>query len=195
MYQLEPSGKQVYMHCMWHKQSSGKGTLTIHYVGCGRPGRSHQVDERSEKNPSHAEWLAQHWVPRTVLFARPERLERIEWLEEVLAEYGCAEGLVIFETPFLKNALRVEAKLIALYRKMQHARHNRMSGRLPAKQFRAQPNLGKLRDHAEDIRRRHADGETKAALAREFGVDPTSIRDIVTGRSYPIPSPAVSELT
>ncbi len=193
LYQLNPQGKQVYLHCMWKTLHTGRGRLTVHYIGCGQAGRAQQCNERKNETPGHAEWLARYWVPRTVLFAQPRRLESLDWLEEVLAEYGCAEGLVIFETPFLEKAERVEQRLIDIYRNRLACTFNRKRGKLPAKHFKAQPNLGKLRDHAEAIRRRHADGETKAALAREFGVDPTSIRDIVTGRSYPIPSPAVSE--
>jgi hypothetical protein len=183
IYELDGEGKQVYLHCMWKIRSAGAGVLTVHYVGCGRPGRSHQVDERPN-NPQHRAWLRQFWVPRSVLFAQPRRLENLAWLQEVLNEYGCAEGLVIFETPFLKNADRVEARLIEIYRGQDAAGFNQASGKLPSKQFEPMPNHGKLRNHAADIRRRKAAGEGTNALAREFGVDPSSIRYIIRGDSY-----------
>lgn len=183
IYELDGEGKQVYLHCMWKIRSSGNGVLTVHYVGCGRPGRSQQVDERTE-NPHHRLWLQEHWVPRALLFAQPRRLESLSWLQEVLNEYGCPEGLVIFETPFLKNADRIEARLIELYQEQGAANLNKKGGKLPSKQFRPAPNFRRLKDHAADIRRRKAEGEGTNALAREYGVDPSSIRYIIRGDSY-----------
>ncbi len=183
LYELDSEGKQVYLHCMWKVRSAGTGVLTVHYVGCGRPGRSQQVVER-ENNPGHRLWLERYWVPRSVLFAQPRRLESLAWLQEVLNEYGCPEGLVIFETPLLKNAEKVETRLIELYREQGAARLNQKAGKLPNRQFRPSPNIGKLKDHVADIRRRKAEGEATNALAREFGVDPSSIRDIIRGDSY-----------
>jgi len=185
LYELDGEGKQVYLHCMWKIRRAGEGVLTVHYVGCGRPGRSQQVDQRHD-NPMLRRWLHEHWVPRTVLFAQPRRLEKLAWLQEVLNEYGCREGLVIFETPFLKNADRVEARLIELYRNQADVTFNRVGGKLPSKQFKAMPNRvgGKLKGHATDIRRRKAEGEGTSALAREYGVDPSSIRSLLRGVTY-----------
>jgi len=183
IYELDGEGKQVYLQCMWKVRRAGEGVLTVHYVGCGRPGRSQQVDERSD-NPEHRLWLKRYWVPRTVLFAQPRRLENLAWLQEVLNEYGCREGLVIFETPFLKQARRVEARLIELYRDQGAVAFNQANGRLPSKQFRPKPNHGKLREHVADIRRRKAEGKGTNALAREYGVDPASIRSLIRGASY-----------
>jgi hypothetical protein len=183
IYDLDAEGKQVYLHCMWKIRSAGVGVLAVHYVGCGRPGRSQQVDERPD-NPQHRAWLQQYWVPRSVLFAQPRRLENLAWLQEVLNEYGCAEGLVIIETPFLKNADKVEARLIELYQEQNAAHLNKKGGKLPAKQFKPRPNHGCLKNHAADIRRRKAAGEATNVLAREFGVDPSSIRGIIRGDSY-----------
>jgi hypothetical protein len=183
IYQEDPAGKQVYLHCWFKNRGADKVRLKVHYVGCGRPGRSQQVDERA-KNPEHQAWLAAHWVGRTLLFAKPRRLERLAWLEEVLVEYGCAEGLVVFETPFLAQAERVEARLIELYRTAEQAQFNVAGGKLPKKQLRAVPNLGCLRAHVEEIRRRHASHEGTGVLAREFGVTRKSIQDVVYMRTY-----------
>ena len=183
IYQQDPAGKQVYLHCWFKNRGVKQQQLRVQYVGRGRPGRSQQVDERA-KNPAHQAWLAEHWVGRTLLFAKPRRLERLSWLEQVLVEYGCAEGLVIIETPFLAQAERVEARLIELYRTAEQAQFNAASGKLPQKQLQAQPNYGRLRPHAASIRARLQAGETQEGLAREFGVDPSSIRDIKMDRSY-----------
>ena len=183
IYALDPLGKQVYLHAMYKNRGSKSPRLIVNYVGCGRIGRSQQVSERTD-NPEHQEWLRGHWVPRTVLFAKPRRLERLEWLEAVLMEFRCPEGLVIFETPFLRNAERVEARLIGLYKLKGGARFNLQSGKLPPKMFRARPNQGCLREHVVAIRARAAAGESKSAIARDLGVDPASIRAICSGRSY-----------
>ena len=183
IYEEAPDGKQVYLHALWKIRSAGTGTLSVHYVGCGRPGRSQQVEERPD-NPQHRAWLLRYWVPRTVLFAKPRRLESIAWLNEMLSEYGCAEGLVIIETPFLKRAARVEAKLIELYRALAPGHFNLRHGTKPINTFQANPNYGCLKEHATNIRLRSASGEATNALAREFGVDPSSIRDILKGKSY-----------
>jgi len=183
IYELDGEGKQVYLHCMWKIRRAGEGFLTVHYVGCGKPGRSQQVDQR-EENPMLRRWLQEHWVPRTVLFAQPRRLENPAWLQKVLNEYGCAEGLVIFETPFLKHADRIEARLIELYRQQEAVTFNRQGGKLPSRRIRPNPNYGKLREHVADIRRRKAEGEGTNALAREYGVDPASIRSLIRGASY-----------
>ena len=183
IYAHDKNGKQIYLHAMWKVPRGGVGRLTVHYVGCGRPGRSQQVSER-QKNPLHREWLDQHWVPRTVLFAQPRRLENLQWLESVLLEYGCPEGLVIFETPFLANAELIERRLIEIYRQREMARFNEASGKLPSKLFKPLPNYGKLRPHVPAIRTRAAAGEGASALAREFGVDPASIRCVISCRTY-----------
>jgi hypothetical protein len=182
IYELNAGGKQVYLHCWFRNKGNGQARLEVHYVGCGKTGRSQQVDER-QKNPSHQAWLQQHWIGRTLLFAQPKRLERLAWLESVLQEHSCAEGLVIIETPFLKHAERVEARLIERYESEQ-AMFNRASGKLPAQQLRAVPNHGSLRTHVPEIRARLAAGDAVKAIARDFGVDPSSIRCIRNGRSY-----------
>ena len=181
IYEEDVAGKQVYLHCWFQNRGQKARLLTVSYVGCGRAGRPQQVSER-QKTPAHGEWLQQHWIGRTVLFAKPRRLEDLSWLESVLIEYGCREGLVIIETPFLKNADKVEARLIEIYQ--NHPLYNKNGGRLPAKQFKPMPNHSCLKNHAADIRQRKAAGEATNALAREFGVDPSSIRYIIRGDSY-----------
>lgn len=48
----------------------------------------------------------------------------------------------------------------------------------------------KLKDQeAEEIRRRHAEGEAQSALGRAFGVSPGVVSHIIAGRSYPPPIP------
>jgi hypothetical protein len=183
IYALDGKGKQVYVHAMWKMLSATQGRLSVYYVGCGRPGRSQQVDQR-DNNPLHRAWLERHWVPRTLLFAQPRRLEHLDWLEEVLAEYGCTEGLVIFETPFLANAERVEQRLIEIYKVQAMGTFNSRSGKLPSKQFKPKPNQGVLRPHVQSIRARHAAGEAIYKIARDHGVDPASIRSLIKGRSY-----------
>lgn len=175
------SGKQVYVHAEWRLD---KKQLSFHYVGCGRMGRSSDISWRSRK-VDHVAWLRRHWWPRTTLCIKPRRLERLTWLEEQFAEFGCPEGLVIFETPCLKNPERVEARLIEMYRQRGHLRFNRASGspHVP-RTWRAVPNVGCLRDHVVDIRRRRAEGESYGQLAQEFGVDRSSIRDVVNRRTY-----------
>lgn len=182
IYKEDPAGKQVYLHCWFRNRGKSQSLLEVHYVGCGGPGRSQQVDER-KNNPAHQDWLMQHWEGRALLFAKPRRLERIRWLEQMLVEYGCAEGLVIIETPFLRHAERVEARLIERYSEQQ-ALFNNQNGKLPQKQLRANPNHGCLRPHVTYIRERLAAGDAQEALARQFKVDPSSIRDIRLGRSY-----------
>lgn len=183
IYAEDPAGKQVYLHCWFKNRGPRQAKLKVHYVGCGQPGRSQQVDGRS-KNPEHQAWLAAHWIGRTLLFAKLRRLEKLAWLEESLIKYSCTEGLVIIETPCLAQAERVEARLIELYKSADQARFNAASGKLPTKQLHVQPNFGRLRPHAAAIRARLDSGEAQGALAREYGVDRSSIRDIMLGRSY-----------
>lgn len=181
IYEENPAGKQVYLHCWFKNRGNGKRWLEVRYVGCGKAGRSQQVLERSN-NPAQRHWLQQHWVGRTVLFAKPRRLERLDWLEEQLREYGCPEGLIIIETPFLAQAERVEARLIEMYQ--QQAMFNRQAGKFPSKEFRAVPNYKCLKDHVLDIRERILQGDAIKEIARDYKVDPSSIRCIRNGQSY-----------
>jgi hypothetical protein len=181
IYEESPEGKQVYLHCWFQNRGAKQRALTVSYVGCGQAGRPQQVDER-QKNPAHRDWLQQHWIGRTVLFAKPRRLENLAWLEAVLLEFKCRDGLVIIETPFLARAERVEARLIELYQ--NQPLFNQNGGKLPARHLRQVPNHGSLRAHVPVIRARIAAGDAINQIARDFGVDPASIRCIRNGRSY-----------
>ena len=182
IYAEDPAGKQVYLHCSFKNRGPDAARLEVRYVGCGQAGRAQQAFTRGE-NTSHQHWLLQHWVGRTLLFAKPRRLERLDWLEAVLLEYGCADGLVIFETPFLAQAERVEARLIERY-EAQQAMFNRMSGKMPPRRFNPLPTANALRNHVTEIRARLADGAGVSELAREYGVHPTAISQLKHGKTY-----------
>jgi hypothetical protein len=183
IYGEKPDGRQVYVYATWKWKAPGKGVLRIKYVGCGMQGRS-QHHQRADQDPWFQEWLRERWVPRTLLFAKPRRLEDHAKLQTVLAEYGISEGLVVFETPFLERPFLVEGKLIEIYTALGQADFNKMPGERPKSLFRPIPNRGSLRDHVPEIRRRKAEGEGTNALAREFGVDPASIRCVVRRSTY-----------
>lgn len=183
VYAEDTNGRQVYLFASWKLRGGGKGALRIVYVGCGMQGRATHR-KRDSENPELAQWLKDHWVPRTLLFAKPRRLERHQWLQAQLLEFGCPEGLVVFETPFLKNAFRAEGRLIEAYKELGQARFNQKAGLGAEQIFRPNPNHGSLRTHVPEIRIRLAAGDSVKAIARDFGVDPSSIRCIRNGRSY-----------
>jgi len=183
VYAEDTDGRQIYLFASWKLAGGGKGALRIAYVGCGLQGRATHY-KRDSENPELAQWLKDRWVPRTLLFAKPRRLERHLWLQAQLLEFGCPEGLVVFETPFLKNAFRAEGRLIEVYKELGQARFNQVAGLRAEKIFKPNPNHGSLRAHVPEIRTRLAAGDSVKAIARDFGVDPSSIRCIRNGRSY-----------
>jgi hypothetical protein len=183
VYRECQEGSQVYLYASWKLTGGGSGRLQVVYVGCGMQGRS-ATYQRYSRQPELSQWLVERWVPRTVLFAKPRRLERHAWLQSQLLEFGCAEGLVVFETPFLKHAQRAEGRLIEIYTGLGQAKFNINAGLRPQQIFKPKPNHGSLRAHVPVIRARLAAGDAIKAIARDFGVDPSSIRCIRNGRSY-----------
>jgi hypothetical protein len=182
IYAEDPNGKQVYLHCWFSNRNIGRARLEVRYVGSGRAGRAQEIISRHD-NPAHQHWLQQHWVGRTVLFAKPRRLERLDWLTDVLVEFKCAEGLVIFETPFLAQAQRVEARLIERY-EAQQAMFNQLGGVKPPRRFNPAPTANALRNHVGEIRLKLANGAGVNELAREFGVHQTAISQLKHGKTY-----------